>query len=159
MKRPAIFVVIGLVVLSGCTAATFKGGIEPIYPGVRSVGKTYETTDTLTPTFRWKSDKDGVCTYDFAIWDVGATLPSGMSGSMVMKGPAVYYKEALARPEHTIEIPLGPDSRYFWSARLRCDGKVSEWATYDYHQWVGIAAAEGRNWPFGFKTPKITGKQ
>ena len=159
MRHPAIFIIIGLLVFSGCTLSTFKGGIEPIYPGVRSVGKTYETVDTLTPTFRWKSDKAGACTYDFAIWDAGTIIESGLNAFTLMKGPAVYYKEALTRPEHTIEIPLGPDSRYYWSARLRCDGKVSAWATYDYHQWLGVAAEKGKNWPFGFKTPKIDGKQ
>jgi hypothetical protein len=158
MKRQAIILFVMLILLSGCTIPTYKGGIEPIYPGVRSVGKSYETVDSLTPTFRWKATEAASCTYDFSIWDAGDVVADGPYGMRLLRGPALYYKEALPKPEHTVELPLGPDSRYYWSARLRCNGKVSEWATYDYSQWAGIAASEGKNWPFGFKTPKIDAK-
>ena len=158
MKRHIINALFGLIILAGCTIPTYKGGIEPIYPGVRSVGKSYETVDTLTPTFRWKSDAAANCTYDFSIWDAGDAVADGPYRVRLLRGPALYYKEALTKPEHTVEIPLGPDSRYYWSARLRCNSQVSEWATYDFSQWAGITAAEGKNWPFGFKTPKIDAK-
>jgi hypothetical protein len=158
MKKQIIILVMGLIFISACTLPSYKGGIEPIYPGVKTFGKQYETVESLTPTFRWKSVITVPCTYDFAIWDLGETLPSGLNGFMVMRGPALYYKEALSKPEHTVEIPLAPDTRYFWSVRIRTDGKVSEWATYDYHAWLVIAASEGRNWPYNFKTPKVEAK-
>lgn len=158
MMKQTVILIAGLLFLSGCTIATYKGGIEPIYPGVRSLGKSYETVDTLTPTFRWKSDAAPSCTYDFSIWDAGDTVPDGPYVFRLMRGPALYYKEALTKPEHTVELSLGPDSSYFWSVRLRCNGTVSPWATYDYNQWLGIAASQGKNWPFGFKTPNIAAK-
>jgi len=157
MKRLIVMSIMGIIFLSGCTLPTYKGGIEPIYPGVRTSGKRYETVDTLTPTFRWKSDVTSPCTYDFAIWDVGRTI-TGINAFEVTKGPAVYYKEALSKPEHTVEIPLGPDTLYFWSVRIRSNGKVSSWATFDYSSWVGVAASEGRNWLYSFKTPKVGAK-
>ena len=158
MKRRTIISVMGLIFLYGCTLPAYKGGIEPIYPGVRTSGKMYETVDTLTPTFRWKADVTSPCTYDFAIWDGGKRVEVGLNAYTVAKGPAVYYKEALSKPEHTVEIPLGPDSFYFWSVRIRSDGKVSEWAYYDYDQWVGVASSKGRNWLYSFKTPKVGAK-
>jgi hypothetical protein len=158
MQKQVIIIIMGLIFISGCTLPTYKGGIEPIYPGVRTVGKSYETVESLTPTFRWRSDVTSPCTYDFAIWDVGKTIPAGINVSEVTKGPAVYYKEALSKPEHTVEIPLGPDTLYFWSVRIRTDRNVSGWAYYDYNRWVGVASSEGRNWPYSFKTPKIDTK-
>jgi len=154
MKRKIIVILIGFLFLSGCTIHTYKGGIEPISPGMNTFGKEYETVDSLTPTFRWKSDAKSSCTYDFGIWDVGESLPHG-TGTMVMRGPALYYKEALFQPEHTVEIPLGPDTLYFWSVRTRCDNKVSSWATRDYSRWLIVASSTGQNWPYSFKTPKI----
>jgi len=148
----------GFIFISGCTLPVYKGGIEPIYPGVRTVGKSYETVKTLTPTFQWKSDSTYPHTYDFAIWDGGKRVEVNINAYMIAKGPAVYYKEALSKPEHTVEIPLGPDTLYFWSVRIRSNGKVSEWATFDYDQWVVVAGSHGRNWMYNFKTPKIDAK-
>lgn len=158
MKKQIMLMICAMMVICGCTMPIYRGGIEPIYPGVRMVGKTYETVDTLTPTFRWKSGAPSGSTYDFAIWDSGKTSVSGLNAFEVTKGPAVYYKEGLARPEHTVEIPLGPDSRYFWSVRIRSNGKVSGWAYYDYEQWTGVGSSSGRNWLYNFKTPKMDAK-
>jgi hypothetical protein len=158
MKRLTITTLVGLIFLYGCTLPIYKGGIEPIYPGVRTVGKSYETVESLTPTFRWKTDVTSPHTYDFAIWDGGRRVELDLNVYSVAKGPAVYYKEALSKPEHTVEIPLGPDSMYFWSVRIRSNGKVSAWAYYDYHQWVGVASSKGSSWPYRFKTPKVDEK-
>lgn len=158
MKRLTLIIIMGLIFISGCTLPVYKGGIEPIYPGIRTVGKTYETIDTLTPTFRWKSDVMSPHTYDFAIWDGGKRVETDLNAFMIAKGPAVYYKEALSKPEHTVEIPLGPDSIYFWSVRIRSNGKVSEWATFDYYQSVGVASSKGRAWMYYFRTPKVDAK-
>jgi len=157
MKK-IIVMILGLLFIAGCTVPIYRGGIEPVYPGVRTVGKTYETVDTLTPTFRWKSRAPSGSTYDFAIWDGGKTTVAGLYAYEVTKGPAVYYKEALDKTEHTIEIPLGPDSRYFWSVRIRSNGKASGWAYYDYEQWFGVGVSSGRNWLYNFKTPNVDKK-
>jgi hypothetical protein len=159
MRRLTFVLIVGLISISGCTMPTYKGGIEPVYPGIRMLGKTYETVETLTPTFRWKSDVTYPHTYDFAIWDGGKRVETDLNAYMIAKGPAVYYKEALPKPEHTVEIPLGPDSVYFWSVRIRSNGKVSEWATFDYQQSVGLMYSKGTSWMYYFKTPKETAKQ
>lgn len=158
MKRITFVTLIYFIFISGCTLPVYKGGIEPVYPGVRTMGKIYETVESLTPTFRWKSNVTSPCTYDFAIWDGGKRVETDVNAFAIAKGPAVYYKEALSKPEHTVEIPLGSDSLYFWSVRIRTDGKVSAWATFDYHQWLVLAASQGRNWMYQFKTPKADAK-
>ncbi len=158
MRRMTLVLIMGLIIISGCTMPTYKGGIEPIYPGIRMLGKTYETVETLTPTFRWKSDVTYPHTYDFSIWDIGKSVGTGLNAYMITRGPAVYYKEALSKPEHTVEIPLGPDSVYFWSVRIRSAGKLSEWATFDYHQSVGLMHFKGNHWMYYFKTPKVDAK-
>ena len=47
-------------------------------------------------------------------------------------GELVYTKQGLVNPEHTLETPLQPNSRYFWTVRAHftLDGKrrVTEWS-------------------------------
>ena len=47
-------------------------------------------------------------------------------------GELVYSKQGLTTPEHQLETPLEPDSRFFWTVRahFRLDGKrrVTEWS-------------------------------
>lgn len=154
MKRKIIIILIALAMLSGCTAHIYKGGIEPISPELKTFGRPFEIIDNLTPTFRWKSDATPPCTYDFAIWDVAERAWE----TVTTKESAIYYKEALAKPEHTIEIPLGPDTIYFWSVRNRCNDSVSAWAKRDYYVWYIVGSQSGHNWPYEFKTPKVNAK-
>jgi hypothetical protein len=45
----------------------------------------------------------------------------------------VYRREALPRPEHTLETPLAPGTNYFWTVRARfeLDGRerVTPWGS------------------------------
>ena len=48
-------------------------------------------------------------------------------------GDVVYAREGLPAPWHTVEQPLAPGGRYFWSVRARfeLDGRerVTDWST------------------------------
>jgi len=49
-------------------------------------------------------------------------------------GELVYSRQGLGQPEHTLEIPLQPKSRYFWSVRAHFafDGnrRTTEWSEH-----------------------------
>jgi hypothetical protein len=78
------------------------------------------------PTLVWESfpreedrvakDKAGLTgisnvRYDLRLWEVPTDAPPRM----------IYQRRDLPSPSHTLEQPLAPQSRYFWSARARFD--------------------------------------
>jgi hypothetical protein len=154
-----------VLILSGCTLPSYRGNVRPISPGVGAPGFA-ETVDSLTPTFRWRADSEAPCkdeppspcVYDFAIWDQGKAVAEGM-GTVVEFGPTLYRREGLSRPEHTVELALGPDSTYFWSVRIRTGDKVSAWGTYDFHSFAVVTTVRGKNWRYPFKTPRAAVKE
>jgi len=138
------------MLLAGCILKVHNGDTKPIYPKVGYILPT--RVDTLTPTFRWRSDTKAASTYDLAIWEYK------FASRMKSKQP-IYYKEALSQPEHKIEIPLAPYSQYIWSVRSRSGDKVSAWATYDYYAFAIVYFGWGMNLPYGFQTPDINEKK
>lgn len=138
---------ISLMLLSGCILKVHNGDTKPIYPEVGYFNWP-KRVDTLTPTFRWKVDTKAPSTYDLAIWDT-------QLGFRMKSGLPIYYKEALPQPEHKIEVPLAPNTLYYWSVRSRSGGKVSAWATYDYYAFAVVAFGWGTNLPYRFKTRDI----
>jgi hypothetical protein len=149
-KIAIVLISITLVFAAGCSLPVFHGNVKPIYP---NVGVYPTKIDSLTPTFRWQSDVNTMATYDFAIWDKGEAVGHVGGFSMEFRSP-IYYKESLSQPEHKIEVPLAPDTIYYWSIRIRSGGKVSPWAKYDHYDWLILTSVEGKNWPYSFKTPK-----
>jgi hypothetical protein len=156
VKRQTIMVLVGLIFLAGCSLPVYKGDIRPVYPEL-GYGVRPTVVDSLTPTFRWQYDMTTPCTYDFAIWDVGDVTAWG-TGSRMEFRPYIYYKEALTQPEHKIELPLAPDTLYYWSVRTRSGNVVSAWATHDSYIWGGVVAATAKNYPFRFRTPQTDKK-
>ena len=68
----------------------------------------------------------------------------------------IYRREGLPDSEHTIEIALSPDTRYYWTVRARfmLDGRerVSEWGSSHFEvreQWTAPSLLSYR-----FKTSK-----
>jgi len=76
----------------------------------------FPAVDSLQPLLRWDTfprkadsqDVDGV-TYDLRVWEVEDCA----------RRAVVYQRSGLALPEHRLEAPLAPGSRYFWSFRAR----------------------------------------
>lgn len=104
--------------------------LEPLYPE-RSFGYR---VDTLRPTLRWtafpreidreKLDpavlrKIGGVTYDLRIWDEDVDQRLDRSWNLQWRNRLFYERTGLAAPQHTLEVPLAPASRYYWSVRAR----------------------------------------
>jgi len=140
-----------LALLCGCSMPIHNTAIRPIYPKVGH-GVKPEVTDSLSPTFLWRSENKEPCTYDFAIWDVGDSTQVVNASYMEFR-PYIYYREGLATPEHKLEIPLAPDTPYFWSVRIREGKKVSPWATHDAYVWGVVVVVHAKNYPYRFRTP------
>ncbi len=104
-------------------------------------GKDFATVggDTFHPTFRWGSfaplgeaaagDQSGPLsrvqplTYNLKVWRADTNnLP----------GELIYGRDGLPASPHRMELPLEPDTKYFWTVRARFDldgqTRVSPWA-------------------------------
>jgi hypothetical protein len=76
----------------------------------------FATVDALQPLLRWDafpraadSQEVGGVTYDLKVWQVEDCA----------RRAVVYERSGLRLPEHRLETPLAPASRYFWSVRAR----------------------------------------
>jgi hypothetical protein len=157
MKRHIVVITIILMFLAGCNIPiSYNEHIKPIYPDI-SITIVPEEVDSLTPTFRWQSDGKEPCTYDFVIWDRFEIKSRVLEYSQNLE-EAIYYKEALSQPEHTIEIPLAPNTIYYWSIRTRLGNKVSSWASWNYFQWRVFQGGHGYT-PYAFRTPNADKKK
>ena len=103
-------------------------GLAPVNPPMVA-SQIFDRVDlvpivtSLQPTLRWEVFKEDAVTYDLLLWRAaGHNL-----------GNLVYSREHLTEPYHTVEIPLDPKTRYFWTVRARffAEGrtKVTEWST------------------------------
>lgn len=142
--RPFLLV---LSVVAGAVTGCGKPamvGLRPDYPPVErkwhALLAEFVEVDSLTPTFRWQPldrvimDPSVPCenastesvTYEIRIW---RTVTRGA-------GKLVYAKSQLTAPEHRLERPLDPGTRYYWSVRahLAINGRlrVTEWALAGY---------------------------
>lgn len=126
--------------------------------------------DKLQPTLRWtafpreldreKLDpailrKIGNVTYDLRIWDVSTDVRNQL-GSEHRRNRIVYERTGLTAPEHALEVPLAPNSQYFWSMRARfvIDGRLmtTRWARKN----TCFAGSSDELWVthYEFNTPK-----
>jgi hypothetical protein len=128
----------------------FKG-VTPFSPEVKQSG--FPAIDSLQPEFRWKpSSKPGV-SYDLIIYDAAAYSMGGAMITMYMKGREVAYVEDLQASRWRPPEPLAPDTRYFWSVRLRENGTVSGWSTQGHFTFLIVAMSAGHGQWFQFMTP------
>lgn len=127
----------------------FKG-VTPLSPECKTTG--FPTTPGLQPTFRWqKSSRDDV-SYDLVLYEAAAYTISGMMMNTYMKGHQLAYVEDLREPLWTPPTPLSPDTRYFWSVRLREGDTVSGWSTQSHFTFALVAWSSGHGQWFQFKT-------
>lgn len=128
----------------------FKG-VTPLTPEVKQSG--FPATDSLQPEFRWQpSSKPGV-SYDLIIYDAAAYSLGSATIPMYMKGREVAYVEGLQTSHWRPSEPLAPDTRYFWSVRLREDQTVSGWSTQGHFTFLIVAMSAGHGQWFQFMTP------
>ncbi len=120
---------------SQCAVPLPVSGLRPVYPEARHSafwGVVDSVVDSLQPTLRWEafpghydpgldmSLVDNV-TYDLRIFRVEHDSVAKLA----------YSRELLATPSHTIEHPLDPSAKYFWTvrARFQLNGhpRVTQW--------------------------------
>ena len=124
-------------------------GVTPITPKVSQSG--FPTVGSLTPEFRWKPcPKQGV-SYDFILYEA-ATYTLDQFAPIYMKGRIAAYAEGLTESRWQPETPLQPDTRYFWSVRMRDGDTVSHWSTQSHSTFLLVYASWGSGQWFQFKT-------
>jgi hypothetical protein len=104
-------------------------GLAPVDPPMLASTSWDGTADLAPrisapqPMLRWEPFKGDDVTYDLMIWRAADRN----------LGILVYSRERLTQPQHTVEIPLDPQTRYFWTVRARFSAngrtKVTEWST------------------------------
>jgi hypothetical protein len=106
--------------------------LEPLYPEFEwFVGYR---VDALRPTLRWTAfpreiDREkldpsvqrniGGVTYDLRIWDEDVDQRLDRPWNLQWRNRLFYERAGLAAPQHALEVPLAPASRYYWSVRAR----------------------------------------
>lgn len=121
-------------------------GLTPTSPATRGrlsadnvIANIIEWTavDTLQPTLQWqafprKQDIEAAPDAMAGVSDVRYDLLVAREEHLA-PADIVYARRGLTQPTHTLEVPLRPSTRYFWTvrARFRLAGRerVTEWGT------------------------------
>jgi len=127
------------------------------YFGVTPTGPTSSTSGfpvvtTLTPEFQWVGCGLSGARYDVAVYRV-ATYNAGGVKDLQTRGHLAAYAENLAVPRWRPETPLDPDTRYFWSVRMRDGDTVSAWSTQGHSTFLLVYSSWSYGDWFEFKTP------
>jgi hypothetical protein len=130
-------------------------GIIPDYPPVET--DAFPLVDGPQPTFKWQPSSRADVSYDFVLYQAVAYRPAGLM-TLYLPGAVMDYHQGLEEPRYQPSTPLQPDSRYYWTVRLRRDGTVSNWSSFSYFQFMIFAARSGHSPWFGFSTPPATGE-
>jgi len=125
-------------------------GVTPVSPEVGQSG--FPVSNTLMPEFRWKGCKRGDVSYDLVLYEAAAYAVGGATIPSYMRGRVAAYVEDLKQPRWQPETPLKPDTRYFWSVRLREGDTVSGWSTQSHSTFLLVYMSWGHGQWFQFKT-------
>jgi hypothetical protein len=160
LRQPRVGTCVGLsiaMVLSACVPVWSRSfrGLEPVSPSVQ-LGR-FSEVGSLQPELRWKPAKAQGPTYDLIIWDSGLDPEKTLPREGEQLGSVVYQREGLSETSHQVDMPLKPNTLYFWSVRTREGSTVGDWSIFD--GWtvmaglVGYIRQELHGLSFGFKTP------
>ncbi len=139
--RLALAVMACGLLLMGCSFNASVYGLRPISPPVRLGAMfssyngqlVYPVVDFGRPSLHWETFTPPVAipgnstsptniTYQLRVWKVRNGSP----------GELVYEREGLPMPTHTLQKPLEPDTRYFWSVRARFElngeSRLTDWS-------------------------------
>lgn len=139
--------------------------LEPVYPEFKAFDGYL--VDTLQPTLRWTAfprdvdrreldpavlQKIGEVTYDLRIWDEAVEVRNRPANER-WRNRIVYERTGLVAPQHTMEVPLAPGSRYYWSVRARFVVDDRSMATR-WARWTGCFSDSLYPGHYWFDTPK-----
>lgn len=160
-------VLVGVLVASlvGCSRPIAVHGLRPIYPETQR--NSFNKVDSFQPTLRWESfprpqdregDTEGLLSrirnviYDLRVWRVAEE-------NMKYPGELIYSRRGLLEPLHTLEEPLLPSTKYFWSVRARFElddqPRVTQWGVTEHPQYsqLGRLPIVPNPLHYRFKTP------
>ena len=158
VREPGKYLSITSVCAPGWKVActTKLQGVEPVEPsaGRGLGGLSFTKVAELAPTLKWKAVEDLEVTYDVVVREA-VGFPVGVLGldTEFVPGRVVAYAENLAGSEFRAPAPLEPNTRYFWSVRLRRGDHVSSWSAGGHFTFLLVAWSSSSGRWFGFKTP------
>jgi hypothetical protein len=139
-------------------------GLEPIYPGIGLLaglmgsGASWPIVNNLQPTLRWQAFPRE---FDIETSPAEMGRVKNVRYELVIArehnwAPAevVYRREGLSEAAHTLEAPLSPSTRYFWTVRagFELDGRqrVTDWSQW---YWANLKVTAPSPWSYRFRTP------
>ena len=125
-------------------------GVTPLSPEVTTSG--FPKTSNLSPEFRWQGSSRPDVSYDLVIFEA-ATFSIDRITSDHMKGRLVEYIEDIKGTNWRLDTSLKPETKYYWSVRLRDGGRVSRWSTQSHFGFIIVAMWSGSGQWFQFETP------
>jgi hypothetical protein len=125
-------------------------GVTPLSPQVAQSGFPMESN--LMPEFRWKGCPRSEVSYDLILYEAAAYAVAGAGVPSYMRGRMIAYVEDLKEPRWRPTVALKPDTRYFWSVRLRDGDTVSGWSTQSHSTFLLVYMSWGYGQWFQFQT-------
>jgi hypothetical protein len=138
---------------------------EPLYPKLNNrealealsgsqfvrCGRRGNMVETVQPVFEWKPLLDTDATYDLIVLEVICLERKTLFDTFCDRAPGkiAYYREGLKEPRHKINIPLKPNTEYYWAVRVRNGDETSQWS------WYGDDFMETKTFYF-FRTPSAS---
>ena len=116
----------------------------------------FAVAPSLAPTLEWTPSADPEATYDVAVYEAMRLDRLGLKPPYI-RGAVVEYAGDIESPRYKLENKLKPNTKYFWSVRVRKNGRVSSWSTISYKYFAflifGFASGSGSGVHFNFTTP------
>jgi hypothetical protein len=112
----------------------------------------FPKTSSLLPKFRWQGSSRPDVSYDLVILEAATFSIDGIT-SDYMKGRLVTYVEDIKGTSWRPDTPFKPETKYFWSVRLRDGNTVSRWSSQGHFAFIIVAMWSGSGQWFQFETP------
>jgi hypothetical protein len=134
-------------------------GLAPIEPALIGGFLSISRVESLQPTLRWqafpRAQDLAAAPRDMArVQNVRYDVVIARSQDLA-PAEIVYRREALSRPEHTLEAPLAAGTEYFWTVRARfeLDGRerVTSWGCTEHEH--GERWTVPSRFSYRFRTP------
>lgn len=133
----------------GDTCGRRNAGVIPISPRAST---SFPPLSTLTPRLQWQPAGNGTFSYDVVVYEAASWVLNGIQRHQ-FPGHVAVYAENVAQPSLALTTPLEPDTRYYWSVRLRDGDRVSTWSSHGYFDFYLVGFSSAYNQPFTFTTP------
>lgn len=125
-------------------------GVTPLGPGDQQSG--FPLIDSLTPKFQWKGSSRPDVSYDLVVYEAATFNIGTMLKPFYARGRMAAYVEDLKQPSWQADAAFRPDTRYYWSVRMRDGDTVSGWSTVSHSTFLLVYMSSGHGEWFHFRT-------